>query len=307
MEDTVATIIALIAVEFFLSLENSAFNAKNLQYASRAGRIFFLTGGSIFSLVFVRIGGPLLLFSILMEKNPIDIGRLMITHNAEYVNFLKEHQRYIDFFNGGFLAFLGIQNIEYLVSSIRGKISHIINTIFIVFLAVLLCLIHIKIAIAALLLSLIVLSSLSVNFLAARIVNKKKTNIDLSKKRALGGEIMLLLGIEYTDMLLSFDSSLTVYSFTNKLPLIMMGIGIGLLISRVTTVLLSKTRQQNLSYNKFMDKAMVIALFSTGAVLLTEQLVHLNTYVVTLTAPAAIVIYVIYVALIKVTKKKILH
>lgn len=293
------TILALVGVEFFLSIENSAFNARNLQYVNKAGKLFFLSFGSLFSFIVVRIGGPILLFSLLMQTNPAVITRYFIEHDSRYVHFLEEHQLYIDLFNGGFLFLLAVENIDQIVTKLKKKLGRYIY-LSAVLLVTFFFFCSTKPMIALLLASLVGGAVFSVSFLSNWILEANKRQLARrsqgGKSGSLATQMICIAVVEYTDILLSFDSSLTAYSISNRFEMILIGIGTGLVISRFTTVLLALRKGNKKSkLNQHIDRVMVLSLMTTGLVLMLKDLASLNEYLISLATPIAIILYVFYI------------
>jgi len=267
--------LVLLALEISLSFDNAVVNARVLERLTPAQQSFFLTWGLVIPVFGVRFLGPLVLVALSGGVSIAKAFDAAVNDPATYHSLLMEAEPKILAFGGMFLLmvflryFIDDAKTIHWVSRIETRLSQIGRVD--------------SIAVALALIVLLVVASLLPSDhrgevmvaggvgLVLQIICTSLADFFGGEEEAVGrlaaqGGLASLIYLELLDASFSLDGTIGAFAITNKLPLILTGLGLGALFIRSLTVML--TREKALEHLIYLEHGAHYAIGALGGLML---------------------------------------
>jgi len=271
----------LLLLEVSLSFDNAVVNARVLERLTPGQQRFFLTWGLVIPVFGVRFVGPLLMVALAGGVSLSEALQAALQDPSRYRELLTLAEPRILAFGGMFLLMVflryffdeaktlhWVRPLERRLSA-AGRIEAV------------------EIALALILLLLLdwaLPGALQAEVMVAGVLGLVLQLLSTSLAEAFGGEdqagvrmaagsgLASLLYLELLDASFSLDGTIGAFAITSKLPLIMVGLGLGALFIRSLTLML--TRERALEQLVYLEHGAHYAIGALGLLMLASIWLH---------------------------------
>jgi uncharacterized protein len=289
-------------LEVSLSFDNAVVNASVLEHWDDVWRQRFLTWGMLIAVFGMRLIFPLLIVAVTASMGPIETLKLALDSPKDYSAVLQSVHHEISAFGGMFLMmvflkfFIDEAKDEHWISviedplSLLGKVEAIQIVISVVTLLMISSVVKADLQqefIVAGLWGLV--TYVMVDGIGAIIGDDEDSDVSTNiVKQGVAG----FLYLELLDMSFSFDGTLSSFSITNNIFIIMLGLGIGAMFVRSMTIHLVETGTLN-TY-KYLEHSAFWSIGFLSCVMMIDSVYHIHNVVISLVSVILIIAGVIH-------------
>ena len=282
-------------LEVSLSFDNAVVNASVLEHWDHVWRQRFLTWGMLIAVFGMRLIFPLLIVAVTASMGPIETLKLALNSPKEYSTVLQSVHHQISAFGGMFLMMVFLkffidENKDEHWLAVLGKVEAIQIVISVVTLLIVSSLLTANLQqefIVAGLWGLV--TYVMVDGIGAIIGDDEDSDVSTNiVKQGVAG----FLYLELLDMSFSFDGTLSSFSITNNIFIIMLGLGIGAMFVRSMTIHLVETGTLN-TY-KYLEHSAFWSIGFLSCVMMIDSVYHIHNVVISLVSVILIIAGVIH-------------
>lgn len=283
--------------EITLSIDNAIYNAKILKHWSPFWTKMFLTVGIIVAVFGVRLVLPAFAVSVTASMSLIDTFKLALNNPTEYTTILKEHHYLMSAFGGMFLLMLFLsfffdkekelfwfEKFEkvgtWLANTSKGM-KYLVAFAALAFTSQFLPIEKQADFFMAGLYGVGTYAILHLVGAALEYFGGDPDEATATGKAVTGvakGGIIGFLYLEFIDLSFSGDSLFAGLAVTNDIILLMLGLAIGAMVVRCTTVYLVK--QGTLDVYQYLEHGAMYAIAALSVIMLSSTFVHLPEIVI---------------------------
>ena len=275
-------ICAVLAVlEISLSFDNSIVDATKLREMRPEWQRRFLTWGFLIAVFGMRIIFPLLIVAIAAHVGPIEALNLALAHPDRYAAIMKEAHLSIAAFGGTFLMMVGLSyffDVEKDVHWVRWLEDKVARSatvrgieIGVVLLLAVIFSRFLPPGQAGTFLSCAVYGLLT--FLAVEILGGLIDAGENTLSTAAKGGLGAFLYLEMIDASFSFDGVIGAFALSQNLLIIAIGLGIGAMYVRSTTVML--VEKGTLAQYRFLEHGAFYAILVLSVIMYAQTIAHI--------------------------------